>query len=160
MKAVSASVRAICAVGLALALASGMSYAQEDQRLIIVTDIVYGHENSPEGRTCTANNRFTPEQQIVWRTKVIDPATGQEMGDDQLESVTVVMPDGQQFEMEFGPHPARAPVDDYWTYDWIIPADYPTGIVDYAVEAVDVNGRTGQFVMFPIEASMLTIVPE
>lgn len=160
MKVVPTVLRSLLAVATALLLLSGTSFAQDGQSLIIVTDIVQGHENAPEGTTCTPNNRFAPNEQIVWRTKVIDPATGQEMGEDQLESVTVVMPDGQQFEMEYGPHPSRDPIDDYWTVDWVIPADYPSGIVDYRVEAVDTEGRTGTFVMFPIESSMLTIVPE
>ena len=150
----------LTAVATAFALVFGSAFAQDSAPLVIVTDIVQGHENAPEGATCTPNNRFTHEEQIVWRTKVIDPMTGASMTDADLEYVRVVLPDGQMFDMAFGPHPRNEPVDEYWTVDWVIPLDYPTGVLDYTVEAQANDGRTGMFVMFPIEASMLTIVSE
>ncbi len=142
---------------LAALLFAGFAMAQ-DAPLVIVTDMVQGHENAAEGTTCTLNNRYQHEQQVVWRTKVVDPMTGEFMDDSMLESVTVVMPDGEVFEMAYGGHPGREPVDYYWTYDWVVPLGYPTGVVDFTVEAVANDGRTGLFVMFPIEGSMLTIV--
>lgn len=149
------------AVSAALALlVAGTAWAQDGANLIIVTDIVAGHENNTQELTCVATSRFQHEQQIVWRTKVIDPETGERMADDALESVEVVLPDGQRFTMEYGPHPRDEPVDAYWTVDWVIPADYPSGVLNYTVEAVAADGRTGDLVMFPIETSMLTILPE
>lgn len=148
------------AIATALALVGGIALAQDEAPLVIVTDIVQGHENAPEGATCTPNNRYTHEEQIVWRTKVIDPQTGEPMSDAELEYVRVVLPDGQAFDMSFGPHPRNEPVDEYWTVDWIVPLGYPTGVLDYTIETQANDGRTGMFVMFPIESSMLTIVSE
>lgn len=138
----------------------GVAFAQDTAPLIIVTDVVTGHENNTPEQTCVPANRFSADQQIIWRTKVVDPTTGEAMDDGALESVSVVMPDGERFTMSYGGHPGRAPVDYYWTYDWIVPMGYPTGLLDYDVEAVANDGRTGRLVMFPIEASMLTIVPQ
>jgi len=144
---------------LGLLFASG-AWAQDGAPLVVVTDVVAGHENNTAELTCVATSRFLHEQQIVWRTKVIDPQTGESMADDALASVEVVMPDGQRFAMGYGPHPRNEPVDAYWTVDWIIPAGYPSGVLNYTVEVSANDGRTGQLVMFPIESSMLTILPD
>ncbi len=138
----------------------GVAFAQDASPLVIVTDVVAGHENNtPEG-TCVPTNRFSADQQVIWRTKVIDPTTGEAMDDAALESVSIVLPDGERFTMSYGGHPGREPVDYYWTYDWVVPVGYPTGLLDFDVEAVANDGRTGRLVMFPIETSMLTIVPQ
>jgi hypothetical protein len=155
-----AALRTLAASTVLVALLTGTAWAQQAENLIIVHDIVIGHENNTRENTCVLTNRFRHEQQVVWRIKVIDPLTGEEMGDDALQSVEIMMPDGQVFEAEFGPHPARDPVDDYWSFDWMVPPDYPTGIVNYTIEAVTNDGRTGEMVVFPIPASMLTIIEE
>lgn len=145
---------------LLAALFVGAALAQEPTPLIIVTSVVAGHENNTPELTCVQTSRFQHEEQIVWRAKIIDPGTGEEMADDVLEYVRVILPDGQTFDMGFGPHPSRDPVDEYWTLDWVIPADYPSGVLDYDIVAVALDGRTGKNVVFPIESSMLTILPE
>lgn len=144
--------------GLMLLMTAG-SFASAP--LLVTGDFVQGHENAPEGQTCVANNRYLPGQQIVWRLKVVDPETGQLMDDQALESVTVTLVDGQVFEAKYGGHPHSDPVDFYWTTSWSIPEDYPSGIVDFTVSAKASDGRTGnnETVKFPIESSMITILP-
>ena len=154
----SSAVRRSLVTGIVLCMMSllGMVWAQN---LVVVGDMVIGGENN-EGATCVLASRFLHEQQVVWRAKVVDPVTNAELTDMELTSVEVTLIDGQVFEMEFGEHPPREPVDSYWTTNWVIPADYPSGIVDFTVMATHSDGRTGELVSFPIEASMLTILPE
>lgn len=130
----------------------------QDAPLIVFGDMVYGHENPPEGLSCTLNNRFSHDQMVVWRFKVIDPSTGIDMDDSELASVVLTLADGQDFAMSFGEHPPGDPTDAYWTASWVIPSDYPTGVLDYTVVATDDDGRSGEMIGFPIESSTLTIV--
>ena len=141
----------------------GTAVAQDAANLVVMGDIVIGREGLAEeelSSTCTLTSRFEHEQQVVWRIKVIDPVTGAELTDEDLDSVEVLLVDGQVFEMEFGEHPPRDPVDAYWTVNWVIPADFPSGIVDYTIEARASDGRVGELVTFPLDASWLTIIDE
>lgn len=127
--------------------------------LVVVDSVVQGAEGSPRDRSCVLNSRFLHGQQIVWRIKVLDPATGRPMDDKQLKRVWVELVDGQVFEARYGPHPKNKPVDYYWTTSWVIPSDYPSGVLDYTVYAEARDGRKGENVKFPIESSMLTVLP-
>lgn len=155
-------VPALRRIGLVLAglvAVSGAAWAQNDDvPLIVFGDMVIGHVNVEESRTCTLNNRFRPGQMVVWRIEVVDPTTGEEMNADQLSEVELQLADGQTFEMQYGEHPADEPTDVYWTAFWNIPEDYPSGVVDYTVVATAEDGRTGELNKFPIETSTLTVV--
>ena len=59
-------------IALVAALALFGSALAQEAPLIVFGDMVYGHENPPEGRSCTLNNRFTHEQMVVWRVKVVE----------------------------------------------------------------------------------------
>jgi hypothetical protein len=157
MMSISAIRRSLM-MGIALSMVSlfAMAWAQN---LVVLGDMVIGHENY-EGTTCVLTNRFLHEQQVVFRAKVVDPMTSAELSDAELTSVAVTLVDGQVFEMEYGEHPPREPVDGYWTAAWVIPADYPSGVVDFTITATAADGRTGDLITFPIEASLLTILPE
>jgi hypothetical protein len=80
------------------------------------------------------------------------------MDDKALQSLTVVLPDGQTFAMKYGPHPAAAPVDYFWATSWNIPATYPTGSMDYKVVAKGQDGRSGEWAQFKVASAMLQIV--
>lgn len=152
------AVRRNLVLGIALFMVSlfGVSWAQN---LVVVGDMVIGRDNN-EGATCVLTSRFLHEQQVVWRAKVVDPMTNAELSDMELASVEITLVDGQVFEMEYGEHPPREPVDAYWTAAWVIPADYPSGVVEFTITATHTDGRTGDLVTFPIEASLLTVLPE
>lgn len=127
--------------------------------LLVVESVVQGREGSPEDRVCVLNSRFLHGQQVVWRIKVIDPATGQPMDDKQLRRVWVELVDGQVFEARFGPHPRNKPTDYFWAAAWVIPPDYPSGTVDYTIHAQAKDGRSGTQVRFDVESSQLIVLP-
>ncbi len=98
---------------------------------------------------------------MVWRIKVYDPATGKPMDNSTLDSVVVSLKDGQTFTAAYGGHPGQpgVPVTDYfWSAAWPIPANYPTGTVNYTVTAKAKDGRTGTFNEFNVAPSLLTVV--
>jgi hypothetical protein len=132
--------------------------------LVLQADMVWGPLNIPEderaGAVCVNLSQFPRNSEIVWRARVIDPVSGEELGDDVLDSVEVNLGDGQTLEMRYGPHPRDNPTDFFWTTSWAIPADYPTGTLDWEVVAAGGDGSTGTFRPFDVAPSLLTITDE
>lgn len=89
----------------------------------------------------------------------IDPLTGK-----YVETANLVV------HLTFGGNTVDVPMNyrgtganprpGFWTTKWVVPADAPTGIVDYSVTATDDQGRTGEYKPFQIESSELTIVQQ
>lgn len=131
--------------------------------LFIDADTVLGPTNLTEEerplKTCVQVSRYAHNEEIVWRVKVFDPLTGEPMDDTQLESLQVVMGD-QTLDLHYGPHPQDNPVDNFWTVGWEVPEDYPTGTISYTIEATAVDGRTGTWEQFGVEAAMLTVTDD
>jgi hypothetical protein len=132
--------------------------------LIVQADVVSGPLNIPEdqaaGRICVLQSRFARNSEIVWRARVMDPVTGEQLDDTALESVKVELADGQVLDMRYGDHPSDNPTDRFWTTSFDIPADYPTGTLGYEVVATETGGRVGSFIPFNVAPSLLTITDE
>lgn len=131
--------------------------------LVIQADTVSGPLNIPEGEgtsVCVQQSRFARNSEIVWRARIIDPVSGDELGDDALESVVVNLGDGQTLEMRYGPHPRDNPTDSFWTTSFDIPADYPTGSLDYEIVAAATDERAASFRPFDVAPSLLTVTEE
>lgn len=134
--------------------------------LIVFADTIQGGQNVPEDqqamRSCVLSSRFPRNSQIVWRARVIDPKTGAPMDDLMLDKVEVTLSDGQTLEMEYGAHPPapNPPRDYYWTIDWLIPKDYPTGTFGYTIMATGKEGQTGEFKPFDVAPSLPTVTDE
>lgn len=130
----------------------------------VAADIVWGPLNIPDEQrptqVCVLGNRFPRNSEIVWRARVVDPVTGDAMGDEELSSVVVELSDGQVLDMRYGPHPRENPNDFFWTVSFDVPADYPTGTLGYEIVASAADGRTGTFSQFQVESSLLTITDE
>ena len=121
--------------------------------LMIQADMVVGNPGP-----CILQNRFAPGERVVFRAKVYDPHTGQEVTDG---TVTVRLDNGINIPMRYGPHPppnVGPATDDFWAAVWAIPPDTPMGIVRFTIEATSGN-RAGTYVPFNRETSMLTVVP-
>jgi hypothetical protein len=131
-------------------------------KLFIDLDTVRGSTGIPtEQRTaksCVQANKIPLGGQVVWRIKVVDPRTGAEMDDKTLTSVTVSLSDGQTLTAKYGGHPAAAPVESFWAVSWNVPANYPTGAVDYKVVAKDKEGRSGEWNQIKVASAQLQIV--
>lgn len=132
--------------------------------LIIQADTVSGPLNIPEEQrasaVCVLQSRFARNSEIVWRARIVDPATGEQLGDDTLQSVVVNLGDGQTLEMRYGPHPRDNPTDFFWTTSFDIPVDYPTGTLDYEIVATGADGNSGTFKPFDVAPSLLTVTDE
>jgi hypothetical protein len=146
----------IGAIAVVAAACSGSSTStvtpQAAKNLILSSDMVSG------GGGCVLDNVYKPGQEVVFRVRVYDPVTGEQMDNKALSSVTVSLPDGQSFTANYGAHPSTNPTDHFWTAAWTIPANYPTGTLAYTETATAADGRTGTFDNFNVQPSLLTIV--
>ena len=134
--------------------------AQTAKNLILQADIVTGSGGTlKRDAVCVLSSQYKRGNQVVWRAKVIDPATGKPMNETALKAVVVKLPDGQTFEMKYGDHPKNGPTDQFWATSWVIPDNYATGSFPYKITATANDGRTGEFTEFNVNLSLLTIVP-
>jgi len=131
--------------------------------LVIDADTVQGPKNLKEAekplRSCVQASRFAHNEQVVWRVKVFDGATGEALDDTALTSVQVTLPD-QSFDLHYGGHPGSDPVDFFWTTSWTVPEGYPSGSLDYSIVATAADGRTATWEQFKVTAALLTITDE
>lgn len=125
--------------------------ANEGQALILQADIV--------GEGCMLQNAYLNdgEAKATFRVRVYDPKTGEQLDDQALESVTVTI-DGQEFDLAWGAHPPDTDLDYFWTYGWVITRDYPAGNIEYSLSATAKDGRTGEFDVFNVPPSLLTVM--
>lgn len=163
---------AITLLMVAILILSGCAKPAGANQLVIVADTVRGHIPSEWGPSCAVNSQWHRGEMIVWRVRIFDPETGNQIpgnpsellaappAEEQLAAmtegitVTVNLSDGQSFPMHFGIH---ADADYFWTYGWEIPENYPTGAVDMWVTASR-EDKTGRWNPFNVASSKLIIL--
>jgi hypothetical protein len=111
-------------------------------------------------QACVLNNRFRRNEGVVWRVRVLDPETGQQVDAKSLKSLVIELADGQTIPMKHGGHPRGGTDDRFWSTSWKVPENYPTGTFAYTVVATDLNGEVTRWQPFAIKMSQLTIVDE
>ncbi|MBI4280447.1 MAG: hypothetical protein HY660_18495 [Armatimonadetes bacterium] len=130
----------------------------------VMVDLVRGSVE-PTSTVCVQTSVFKQGEQVVWRVVVRDAVNGREIGDDGKNAaeiaeremkVTAHLENGMTFPLKYGPHPGRPqpgdPVKHFWTASWVIPRDYPTGLLRWWVTVAD---KRGVFVRFdPIGAGI------
>lgn len=149
-------------------------------QLVVAVDTVRGFIPSEAGPSCAVNSQWYRGEMIVWRVRVFDPETGNQLPANPSDliptipdadaiaalteglTVTVHLSDGQSFPMHFGGHggdSAGESADYFWTFGWEIPADYPTGSVeDWVTVDWSAESKTGRSQPFQVSSSMLTII--
>lgn len=112
-------------------------------------DIVRGGEGVPQGPVCVPNSVFMPGESIVWRAKIFDSFTGEELTAGQIEmlgiTLTAEMSDGTSVDLHYVGHPPGANLDYYFTTHYVIPDDQPVGTLDWTLTATDAQGNTATF---------------
>jgi hypothetical protein len=152
------------AAGGPAAQATAAATAPSKVPLILQSDTVLGSANLSKAeaatQTCVRNSRYAHNEEIVWRVRVFDPATGQQMDNSSLDSVVVQLADGTKLNAKYGGHPGTNPTDHFWAVSWTVPASYPTGELDYQIVATAKDGRTGSFLPFLVSPSMIQITAD
>ncbi len=149
--------------------------------LIIAADTVRGHVPSTFGGLCVQTSQWHPGEMIVWRARIWDPETGDQIpgnSEDFVETqpdadaiaamveglkVTVNLSDGQTFDARFAGHLVDGELigDYFWTASWEIPVDYPTGVLDdWITVEWATEGKSGISKPFVVGYAKLTILEE
>lgn len=123
--------------------------AEEPTYLAVISDTV-------TGSGCFQTNYAHRGELCVIRARVVDPITGLDMTDDDLESVTWKLANGENISLHYGEHGDVG--DQFWASAWEVPLNFPTGTFTYTLDAVANDGRTGTYSQFLVDASVLTIV--
>lgn len=102
----------------------------------VMADVVRGSSGAV-GPVGAQTNVFKQGEEVVFRARVLDIATGQDPGlqgkglkvlQDLGLKVTAYLDDGQSFPMAYGQHPAQAQGREgaawFWSASWRIPAAY------------------------------------
>jgi hypothetical protein len=132
--------------------------AQDAKRLFFEADMVRHAQEGQAGPFCVLANQFKRKEAVAWRIRVLDQ-TGKNLDDKGLKSVVLELSDGQKLPAKFGPHPPRGtPTDFFWSLNWVIPPDYPTGSLVYKVVATDLDGRTQTWEPFKRAPTQLTVI--
>jgi hypothetical protein len=131
--------------------------------LVIQTDTVLGPKNLTDEekkvKTCIQANKFAHNEQIVWRVRVIDGATGEALDDQAVSTVELKLPD-ETLTLKYGPHPKKDPFESFWTVSWVVPEDYPSGTIPYTLTAAGSDGRSGSYEQFKVPPAMLTVTDD
>jgi len=139
---------AVGAVVLTLLL-SAISWAAPSY--IVHADLVRSAAGTPLGPVCVPNSVFYPLEGVVVRAKVYDGQTGLPLDAAAIEErgVKVQVTYGElTLDLHYGEHPPdpNAPAhDEYWTVLWIIPADFPAGVIPWTVHVTDAAGAHVDF---------------
>jgi hypothetical protein len=150
-------VGAMSMAALGLPMSSGANAATP---MVIQSDLVRGVQQGMTAPGCVLNNQFKHKELVIFRIQVIDTKTGKPMDKTNLKTLEVELPDGQKFKAHYGMHPPQDPVQNFWTYGWAIPENYPTGTFGYKVTATDNKGHKATFEPFKSKPSQLTVLAD
>ena len=150
----------VWAFAMALSL-SGLAQpvnALEAKHLFFEGDLVNNPVPGQASPGCVLKNQFMRKESVAWRVRVLDQ-TGAALDDKGLKTVVVVLGNGQQIPMHYGPHPPQGQaVDTFWSMHWVIPADFPTGSLGYKVVATLPDGTSETWEPFKAKPSQLTVI--
>lgn len=140
--------KSLTVLGALLAFAF-ITAATANTAYFVQADIVRGAEGAPKGPVCVANSVFFPGESIVWRAKIFDSTTGQELTADQITelgiTISVALGDNQTIDLHYGGHPPGENLDYYFTNHMVIAADAPIGTLSWTLTATDAQGNTATF---------------
>lgn len=124
--------------------------SKDEAHIVVKGDTINSH--TVEDAVCVVNSRFEQGWRMLFRAAVIDEATGETIEDAKVKAV---LENGEEFEMELGPHGPESTM--LYTAPWDIPEDFTTGTLDYEIIAT-VDGKEYKYEPFDVEPSKLTIV--
>jgi len=121
----------------------------QPENFVVTTETWAGGEGVPASigfmSACATTNTFVPGMQVVFFVGVFDPATGDRLGSDTLDGVSVNVGGGMEtvdlsWSDEHG-HATEAEGNN-WVGSWMIPEDMDPQSLSYTIE---VSGGDGNF---------------
>lgn len=113
--------------------------------LVVTGDTLLSH-------VCVAQSRYYPGDRIVFRALVTDSKNNEIV---ESANVKLVLDNGEELPMVLGKHGEEA--TQLWSVGYDVPADAPTGTIDYKIVAENGN-KKAEFEPFNVSLSKVTIV--
>lgn len=131
-------------LALALAIAVGVvvssaalaaeTQAPKKQPVFLYADTVNGSRPvgvRPRPISCTQTNNFKRGEQVVFRVWGSEAATGDILSTENVKYAYVKVPGLPNAKLNWGPHGPASNRVWFWTWGWVIPADYPLGTATF-----------------------------
>lgn len=115
---------------------------------------VIAHTVTPDG---VMSSSFVPGNSVVFRAYAVDGKTHKVLAANAVKYFYVTIPNQPNVKLKWDPKAKGASGQYTWTGTWIVPADYPTGMVAFKVLVRSKTNRRGSFVQMPVASAQLTI---
>ena len=115
---------------------------------------VIGHTVTADG---ALNNYFAPGNSVVFRAYAVDGKTHAVLTAKTVRYFYVTIPNQPNVKLKYDPKAPGANGQYTWTGSWVVPADYPVGLVNFKVLVRSTTNRRGSFVQMPVGSAQLTI---
>lgn len=131
----------------------------------VVTDDTYAtsgmgdYENTNLSQACLPNNLFYAGMHVGFAIGVYDGSTGEIVGNDTLDSVTLVFQNGDEVELPWQGDAEEHPAEE-WSGAYTIPEDTEPGTFTYDVEVTAADDADAEFHRVGIFQGEITIVEE
>jgi hypothetical protein len=125
----------------------GDGSAGDASNYVVTAETGAGSEGVPDSAgfisSCSASRRFVPGMQVVFWIGIYDPETGDQLTDEDLESVVVDIDGSESVELGWAGDDEENPADE-WGGSYVLPEDIEPGTYSYTVEVTngDANYRT------------------
>jgi hypothetical protein len=103
------------------------------------------------------SSSFAPGSTVVFRAYAVDGKTKQILVAKDVKYFYVTVPSQPNVKLAYDPKAPGASGQYSWTGKWTVPADYPTGMVNFRVLVRTVTKHLGSFVQVPVPSAQLTI---
>jgi hypothetical protein len=114
----------------------------EPENYVVTAETGTGSEGVPEdaafASACSATRRFVPGMQVIFYVGIYDPETGDQLTDEDLESVSVTVDGGQTVDLSWAGDDEENPAQE-WAGSYVLSEDTSTGTKSYTVEVTDSN---------------------
>ena len=132
--------------------------AQEAPKLFFEGDIVRGAGPSAKGAPCVLNSQFKRGENVIFRIRVLDPKTGKPLDDKQIKNLSIELSNGEKVPSSFRGHPPKDSTDTFFSAGWPVPAEQPTGSLQYKVVVTTLAGETVTWRPFNVAATQITVI--
>lgn len=110
----------------------------QPENFVVTDEVITGAGYVPPGydgfvTSCAPSRTFVPGMQPVFKIGIFDPATGDILTNDTLDSVAVNIDGGPSVEAAWAGDDEEHPAEE-WSASWVIPEETQPGPLTYTVE--------------------------
>lgn len=148
-----AAIAAVSATALAVTPGETPFPSPTVESVFVATHIVTGPA-SPLG-SGVLSNYYPRGGTAVFRVFAAETKSGKVLTDEDVKYAYVKIPGQSNVKLAYTAQVKKS--DPTWLGTWTVPADYPTGLVQFVVRFRTTGKQYGNFVQIPVATSQLTV---